>query len=215
MDHLAAMGSVMATLLALYHRNRTGQGQAVAASLLGAGLLTMAEVIEAEGKLTPFAPLNHEQTGVSAEHGIYECADGWIAVAALRKAEAASLRALAGGASREDVAVLLAGLPRSAALGKLAEAGVPCAPVRMNQREAFLSDPDSLKTRIATVYEDTRYGRFEHVGAFWWFDDATVRLDSIGPAIGEHSDAVLADYGFGPDERQQLVDAGAVVRGAA
>jgi len=87
--------------------------------------------------------------------------------------------------------------------------------VRMNQREAFLSDPESLKTRIATVYEGTRYGRFEHVGAFWWFDDATIRLDSIGPAIGEHSDAVLADYGFGPEERQGLVDAGAVVRGAA
>jgi crotonobetainyl-CoA:carnitine CoA-transferase CaiB-like acyl-CoA transferase len=83
----------------------------------------------------------------------------------------------------------------------------------MNQREAFLSDPENLKMRIATVYEGTRYGRFEHVGAFWWFDDATIRLDSIGPAIGEHSDAVLADYGFDPEERQRLVDAGAVVRG--
>ena len=211
MDHLAAMGSVMATLLALYHRNRTGEGQATAASLLGAGLLTVGEMIEAEGRLTSFQPLNNEQTGASPEHGIYECTDGWIAVAALRKAEAASLHAVAGGDSRERIGAFLAALPRGTALGKLAEAGVPSAPVRTNQRETFLSDPESLKTRIATVYENTRYGRFEHVGAFWWFDDATIRLDTIGPAIGEHSAQVLADYGFTAQERQGLVDAGAVV----
>jgi crotonobetainyl-CoA:carnitine CoA-transferase CaiB-like acyl-CoA transferase len=168
-------------------------------------------MIEAEGRLTPFQPLNNEQTGASPEHGIYECTDGWIAVAALREAEAASLHAVVGGDSRERIGAFLAGLPRETALGKLAEADVPCAPVRMNQRETFLSDPESLKTRIATVYENTRYGRFEHVGAFWWFDDATIRLDTIGPAIREHRAEVLADYGFTAQERQGLVDAGAVV----
>ena len=37
MDHQCAMSSTVATLLALYNRDRTGQGQAVAGSLLGAG----------------------------------------------------------------------------------------------------------------------------------------------------------------------------------
>ena len=36
MDHLCAMGSLIATLLALYHRDRTGETQFVAGSLLAA-----------------------------------------------------------------------------------------------------------------------------------------------------------------------------------
>ncbi len=43
MDHLCAMGSVIATLLALYHRDRTGQTQFAAGSLLGGGVLTNSE----------------------------------------------------------------------------------------------------------------------------------------------------------------------------
>ena len=35
MDHLCAMGSLISTLLALYHRDRTGQTQFAAGSLLG------------------------------------------------------------------------------------------------------------------------------------------------------------------------------------
>src|SRR5690606_22775806 len=65
MDHLAAMASLFATLLALYRRDLTGEGQAVAASLLGAGVLSAGEVIEAEGVLTPLETLHGEQTGVS------------------------------------------------------------------------------------------------------------------------------------------------------
>jgi crotonobetainyl-CoA:carnitine CoA-transferase CaiB-like acyl-CoA transferase len=214
MDHLAAMGSVMATLLALYHRNRTGEGQAVAASLLGAGLMTVGETILAEGALTPFAPLDRQQTGVSPEHGVYRCADGWVAVAALRRAEAAALHAVAGASDRAGLEAFFAPLGQAEALAKLAAGGVPAAPVRLNQRDAFLTDPDNLKCRIATVYEDTRYGRFEHVGAFWSFGDADIRLDTIGPDIGEHTDEVLAELGFDREACERLLGAG-VVAGAA
>ena len=43
MDHLCAMASTVASLLAVFHRDRTGQGQAVTSSLLGAGVLTNSE----------------------------------------------------------------------------------------------------------------------------------------------------------------------------
>ncbi len=45
MDHLCAMGSTVATLLAVYHRDRTGHGQRVTGSLLGAGVLTNGETL--------------------------------------------------------------------------------------------------------------------------------------------------------------------------
>ncbi len=56
MDHLCAMGSVIATLLALYHRDRTGQTQFAAGSLLGGGVLTGSETyLDPSGKTAPDA----------------------------------------------------------------------------------------------------------------------------------------------------------------
>ena len=43
MDHQSALSSVVSTLLALYHRDQTGEGQFVAGSLLGAGVMTNSE----------------------------------------------------------------------------------------------------------------------------------------------------------------------------
>src|SRR5690606_18295792 len=103
MDHLAAMASLYATLLAIHRRDLSGEGQAVAASLLGAGVLSAGEVIEVEGALTPLETLNGDQTGVSAQHGIYQCADGWIAIAALAEGEPERLRRLAGAQAREEL----------------------------------------------------------------------------------------------------------------
>ena len=43
MDHMCAMGSLISTLLALYHRDRTGETQFVAGSLLAGGVMTGSE----------------------------------------------------------------------------------------------------------------------------------------------------------------------------
>ena len=95
-DYLAALASVFATLLALYQRNRSGQGQAVAASLLGAMLMTASEVVlRADGSLTPMAHLDAGQTGLSPTHRLYRCRDGWIAIAALADGEAQAFQRLA------------------------------------------------------------------------------------------------------------------------
>ena len=100
-DYLAALASVFATLLALYQRNRSGQGQAVAASLLGAMLMTASEVVvRADGSLTPMAHLDAGQTGLSPTHRLYRCRDGWIAVAALAEGEAQAFQRVAGAAQK-------------------------------------------------------------------------------------------------------------------
>ncbi len=83
-DHLCATASVVATLLALYHRDRTGESQAVAASLLGSGVLTNSETyLDAEGQLVPVPVLDHEQAGVAPGYRIVQVADGWVAIAAV------------------------------------------------------------------------------------------------------------------------------------
>jgi len=84
MDHLCAMASVVATLLALRRRDETGVGQVVAASLLGAGVLTTGELIRiGDGTSTAVATLNADQTEASDGRRIECCDTGWIAVADL------------------------------------------------------------------------------------------------------------------------------------
>jgi len=81
MDHLCAMASVVATLLALRRRDETGEGQVVAASLLGAGVLTTGETVRlADGTLTPVATVDADQTGSGPDRRIERCDGGWVAL---------------------------------------------------------------------------------------------------------------------------------------
>jgi crotonobetainyl-CoA:carnitine CoA-transferase CaiB-like acyl-CoA transferase len=82
MDHQCALASVVATLIALRERDRTGEGQVVAASLLGAGVLTTSESYrQADGTLAPMPLLDGDQTGIAPDRCIRPAGDGWIAIA--------------------------------------------------------------------------------------------------------------------------------------
>ena len=62
MDHQCAMASLVATLLGLYRRDETGEGQFVAASLLGASVMTVSEtLLRADDTLAPYARLDGDQ----------------------------------------------------------------------------------------------------------------------------------------------------------
>ena len=95
MDHQAALSSLYGTILALVERERTGEGQFVAASLLGASLLTSSETyLLLDGTLAPYARLDSRQMGLGAGDRLYQVADGWIALVADEAALAAMCGAL-------------------------------------------------------------------------------------------------------------------------
>lgn len=192
-DYLAGLSSVFALLLAVYQRHRTGKGQAVASSLLGAMLLTASEtVVLPDGSLSPMAHLDADQRGVSPTHSLYRVADGWIAVAALTKPEISAFTQLTGP---EPVAYLGA-LESTAALAALSAVGVPCEPALENQAEAFLDSAEHAASGLHTHYPHAQYGALQQVGALWDFDDLPLVLHRAPPALGEHSREVLAMLGF-------------------
>src|SRR6185312_15751090 len=134
MDHLCAMASTVATLLAVYHRDRTGTGQLVTGSLLGAGVLTNSETYLLEGELAVDAePLDHEQMGLSPGYRLYALADGWIALCAREAGQLERACETVGAADAAGLVDVLAGAARDATLGAFAAAGVPCEPVRLDQ----------------------------------------------------------------------------------
>ena len=75
-----ALLAAIAVTAALYHRDRTGEGQAVATSIVNAGLLHTSYVwIHADGTPGDWRHVDGDQYGLSAFYRMYRCADeGWL-----------------------------------------------------------------------------------------------------------------------------------------
>ena len=202
-DHLAALSCVFALLLGLYRRKRSGEGQAVASSLLGAMLLTASEVVvRPDGGLTAMAHLDAAQTGLSRGNRLYRCSDGWLMVAAWTAPELAAFNSVVG----EEGEAFFAARTLAQASSLLEGAGVPNEPALENQREAFLDDPQHAGLR--TRYGHAVYGELEQIGALWNFGDLPLCLDRPPPALGEHSRDVLHEHGLAGADIAELVTLG-------
>ena len=200
MDHQCALASVVATLLALRRRDETGDGQVVAASLLGAGVLTTGEAVRmADGSLTPVATVDAEQTGVSPHRRIVACADGWVALSADEDGPAFDVPDDVG---RWKVSELVAHLDR---------AGVGVEPVREQQRDAFFDSEANGAAGLVARYRHGEWGLLDQPGAMWWFGDLDVRIALPPPLLGEHTAAVLAEVGVPAESVAALVADGVAV----
>jgi crotonobetainyl-CoA:carnitine CoA-transferase CaiB-like acyl-CoA transferase len=79
-------------LVALYHRQRTGEGQEAGCSILGACLATSSGTFAyPDGSGPDRARLDPLQLGFSALYRLYETADGWLCLAAVTEAHWAAL----------------------------------------------------------------------------------------------------------------------------
>lgn len=214
MDHQCAMASLTATLLALYHREQTGKGQFVAASLLGASILTISErIVNADGALTPFAGLNHDQTGVSDFNRIYHCQDGWFCLIAEEPAQQELTLSALGAQNSGELEDACAAITVIDALSRLEEIGVPCEPVRLDQMNAFFDSPHNQANGLVASYPHTKWGMTDQIGGLWNFGDLGVRLDRASAEFGEHSREIFDELGLSPELFEKLKDEGAIVDG--
>jgi len=213
MDHLCAMASTVATLLALYHRDRTGQGQMVTGSLLGGAALTNSETVVRDGELAELPELlDARQTGLSPGYRLYQVADGWIALAARDEFELASVCRAFGAAVPADLEAALARRPSGEVLSELAARDVACTEVRMNQGEAFLDDPANRACGLVAAYPHAEWGTTEQVGALWDLGDLDLRLDRAPPVLGQHTVEVLVECGLTDADIGAAAAAGIVVQ---
>jgi crotonobetainyl-CoA:carnitine CoA-transferase CaiB-like acyl-CoA transferase len=196
MDHLAAMASAVATLLALVQRQHSGQGQEVSSSLLGAAVLSMGHTYRrADGSLPESAHLDRAQTGTGPASRIYETADGWVAVVDRRRGAVDRLLAALGASVSGELERCFATTTTASVLAALGAVGVPCEPVRCAQREAFLDSASNHRCRLVVSYPHPAYGRIEQIGAFWDFGDLPLYLDRAAPTCGQHSEEILRELG--------------------
>jgi crotonobetainyl-CoA:carnitine CoA-transferase CaiB-like acyl-CoA transferase len=100
LDWMGAYGFALATLGALYHRERTGEGQMIDSSQCEAGIFlcgtSILDYFANEREWTRFG--NRSPYKPAAPHGAYRCAgdDRWLAIACFDDAQWAALTRVAG-----------------------------------------------------------------------------------------------------------------------
>jgi len=213
-DMLAPVFSVIGILSALEQRHRTGVGQHIDVSMLGA--LTSFVAIENWSAMA--AAGMQARTGLTVQRlspfGVFECADGYVAVVAVHEKLAQGLfRAMgrpelsddprfANRDSRVANAVVLEetinGWSRQHSVehvvAVLEAEGVPVAPVR--HPEDALDDPRVVARHEAVPVAHPSYSsqvNLRTAGIPIVFSDADTGFDDVTPIlVGEHNDRVLA-----------------------
>lgn len=217
-DVASAMPSVLALLLALFHRNRTGEGQSVWSSILhGSMLYTADSWLAADGTPSPRPALDQEQLGLGPLYRLYETRDGWLQLAAVR---AEHWPALCGVLHREDLvtdprfataaaraehraeltAVLAEAFLVDHALSwrrALDAAGVPSeVSVDTCDGESVLFDDDLVRLGLVAEYEHPLLGRMRQFGNLITFSDTPGKPERPVPMVGQHTREILTELGY-------------------
>ena len=218
-DYGTALHGAFAAMAALYHREKTGRGQLIDVSLI-ATAVTFMQPLLAELKMTGITRKQQGNTGYyTAPSDAYRTQTGWIIVPTIgpqmfrrwaRLVEREDLiedPRLKDDISRGDHAELINEImrqwclarTRDEAITELERARIPCGPV-YDLREVA-SDP---QVRARNLLEEMDYpGASSAVpisspAARMSLTPASVRRRA--PALGEHTDEVLAELGFSAEE---------------
>ncbi len=228
-DFGTASLAAYATVAALWHRERTGEGQHVHGALLRTAMqfnsFTMTEeAVLAKGRISTW---NRGQT--SGPTDIFEAKDGWVVLQVVGAPVFARLARLLGredwlederfatddgrgafGAElSEAIGEWVRGRTAEEAISEFNDAGVPSAPV-LDPANA-LSDPHVVATE---VFQSMPYPGTPVVTPI---AAPPVRMSATpaeirrrAPALGEHTDVVLRELGYADEEIEALRAAGAV-----
>lgn len=222
-DMLAPVFSVIGILSALEQRHRTGEGQHIDVSMLGA--LTSFVAIENWSAMA--AAGMQARTGLTVQRlspfGVFECADGYVAVVAVHEKLARGLFRAMGRPELSDDArfatrdsrVANAGLLEDtinqwsrqhsvdAVVAALEAEGVPVAPVR--HPEDALIDPRVIDRHEAVSVSHPAYSSavdLRTAGIPIVFSGADTGFDDVLPIhVGEHNDRILSETLGYPAER--------------
>jgi crotonobetainyl-CoA:carnitine CoA-transferase CaiB-like acyl-CoA transferase len=218
-DPIAGFHAALAFLAALDHRDRTGVGQLVEVPMIETALQITAEqtitwsadgvLLERDGNRSPHA----------APQGLYACGgeEQWLALSIATDDQWRALVTQVGDEGLRDPALATAagrhahhdridavlerwaaGLDRDAAVAGLLRTGVPAAPV---SNQSFIDEiPQLLDRGYWQHVQHPVMGDVQLPSTGMWSTSIDLGYAAGAPIFGAHTDEVLLDAGFTPDE---------------
>lgn len=223
--------SAIGVIQALYHRSRTGEAQAVDSSILNAGLLLASQAaIRPDGTPLPRPQLDAMQTSLGPLYRLYPTADGWICLAAVTEAHWAALAGALGHPEwasdtrfrddtwrerhRVELEELIGSAFRNMAseelFAELDRAGVPCEIPNPEFGPSVFEDRWMAEHSLTVGYDHPRHGRLQQFGRMADFSSTQPDTWAAPPICGQHTRAILREYGFDDADIDKLIAAKAV-----
>jgi crotonobetainyl-CoA:carnitine CoA-transferase CaiB-like acyl-CoA transferase len=227
-DSAAGLYAVTGILVALAEREHSGRGQWVHTSLLEAQIAIMdfqAVRWLVEREVTPQAGNDHPY---ATPMGVIQTADGYVNLGvggdgqwrafceAIDRPDLADHPDFATMADRfrnrpqiwELLAPIFAARSTAEWLEILESHGVPVGPIY--HVDEMFADPQVRHTGIAQTVTHHARGEIELIGQPVTLSRTPAALETASPDAGEHTDEVLAEYGFSAAEIAGLRAAGAI-----
>jgi formyl-CoA transferase len=227
-DLCAGIFCSQGVLLALFERERSGEGQWVQTSLLQAQIFMLdfqAARWLAEGQVARQAGNNHP---TSIPTGVFPTRDGHINIATtgqkiwerfcraigadelIGRPEYANSKSRSANrdALNEELQNILRQDDSAAWINRLNEAGVPCG--QIYAIDEVFADPQVRHLDVHETIKSPHVGNLTLLRQPVALSRTPSRIDRHPPAIGEHTAEILAEFGFAPDEIESLEQAGIV-----
>ncbi len=219
-DKTTAVHAAQAVCAALFARERSGQGQSIHLSMLD----TMVAYLWPEA-MTQYTVLGNEASAINPTARpdlIFQTLDGYITVGSVSDSEWQGLCGVIGKPEWIDdprfktpgkraanaaeritlVGEILATGQSQDWLDRLDAADVPCAPVL--RRGDVMHNPQVVNNRMIEEFEQPMLGRVRQPRPAARFDATPARIGGPAPAIGEHTDSILAELGFSAQDIDAL-----------
>jgi formyl-CoA transferase len=227
-DQVSGMQACMAVLGALYEREKSGRGARVEVTMVDASMALIPDAF------TAYTHAGHvmgpESRAAVSLSFAFACADGKllaIHVSSMEKFWRALLEAVERTDLGEDARFrermgriknyealvqalrpVFAAKPRAYWAERLAAHDVPAAVV--HSIPEAMEEPEVKHLGMLHQLEHPRYGRMTAMRRASRIDGERESQPLPPPALGEHTDAVLRDFGFAAEEVAELRGAGAV-----
>jgi crotonobetainyl-CoA:carnitine CoA-transferase CaiB-like acyl-CoA transferase len=233
-DHVAAVTLFAGIVSALYHRERTGRGTTVMTNLMANGLWMNA--VQAQAMLfgAEYAYREPRDRSRFPLHNIYPTSDGrWFHLIAVPEDKywpvlldllddpglRGDPRLVSAASRREHAHALIAALdsafkraPLSHWEAQLNGAGIPFGAVA--RLRDIPTDRQMRETGAIVPLAGIELSGAATVDSPLWLGDVRKAPARRAPRLGEHSAAVLAEYGIPADEIRELMASGVVATNA-